>query len=181
MIDNPWECPQCHSWVNGNESHLCIFPKETFPRPPSNEQTLLTELGQVKVELDEVKGWKDIAEEQLRRVVAERDALAVTAERLREELAKWKPLTPEEAQKAFDEAKAEPLSDERIAEILRHATDPAYTMPNSEQAQLAVTAERQAEQIKRLRESLTNCVDFIGHRKNVYIDAAAALLKETAP
>ncbi len=58
--------------------------KETFPRPPSNEQTLLTELGQVKVELDEVKGWKDIAEEQLRRVVAERDALAVTAERLRE-------------------------------------------------------------------------------------------------
>ncbi len=34
---------------------------------------------------------------------------------LEAELAKWKPLTPEEAQKALDEAEAMPISEERTA------------------------------------------------------------------
>ncbi len=181
-------------------------------KPEASVEALLDKIGELKIveaERDALKAklaevQEDLEDEQdsgdsayaadtkriyeIRELTAERDALAVTAEGLREELAKWKPLTPEEAQKAFDEAKAEPLSDERIAEILRHATDPAYTMPNSEQAQLAVTAERQAEQIKRLRESLEWAVDVIEgnlDRKKYFgperVNAARAILKETAP
>ncbi len=70
---------------------------ETFPRPPSNEQTLLTELGQCKAELAEARkdakenwdGWEESMKghgECLRlceQLTAERDALAVTAERQR--------------------------------------------------------------------------------------------------
>lgn len=33
-----------------------------------------------------------------------------------------RPLTPEEAEKAFDEAEAEPMTDERIKELVEYAT-----------------------------------------------------------
>ncbi len=75
MINNTWECPQCHSWINGSESHLCIFPVGTFPRGPSNEQTLLTELGEARRQLaDFEQGWEDVILD-LKATVAERGHL----------------------------------------------------------------------------------------------------------
>jgi hypothetical protein len=58
------------------------------------------------------------------------------------ELRLWKPLTPAEAEAALNEAEAAPVSAERIAEIVRKATDPAERITNSEQAQLAAQAKK---------------------------------------
>ena len=64
---------------------------------------------------------------------------------LEAELAKWKPLTPEEAEKALDGMDAEPLSEERIAAIVKAATDPAYSPTNEERAILTVKRIRELE------------------------------------
>jgi DNA-directed RNA polymerase subunit F len=80
--------------------------------------------------------------DEIARLRAENAALA-------KELQLWKPLTPAEAQAAFDEAEAMPLSDERIDEIVAFATDPAERLPNSQQAQLAA-------KVKRLQKTLQN-------------------------
>ncbi len=106
------ECPRCGFYVSRYEAHTCSGRKpETFPRGPSNEQTLLTELGGVRRELAEEKGrsqqmivtlksWSDQVNDWKARseaakfhidiitagrdaLQAERDALAVTAERYR--------------------------------------------------------------------------------------------------
>lgn len=79
-------------------------------------------------------------QEEYARLEAERD-------RLRDELLLWNPLTPEEAEAALARAEAEPLSEERISEIVARATDPAERLNNSEQSQLVVA-------ITRLREAL---------------------------
>ncbi len=43
------ECSNCGALYPHHTSHTCPYrPAETFPRPPSNEQTLLTELGEAK-------------------------------------------------------------------------------------------------------------------------------------
>ncbi len=88
------ECSNCGALYPHHTSHTCPYrPAETFPRPPSNEQTLLTELGQCKAELAEARkdakenwdGWEESMKghgECLRlceQLTAERDALAVTA------------------------------------------------------------------------------------------------------
>ena len=75
-----------------------------------------------------------IISELLDALAAERDA----REAAEKELAKWKPLTPEEAEKAYAEAEAVPMSEEGIQRIMKVALDPAATVPNSEQSQLAV-------------------------------------------
>lgn len=80
---------------------------------------------------------------------------------LEAELKRWRPLAPADAQRAFDEAEAVPLSDERIAEIVARATDPAELLDNDEQAQLAarlrkVEAERNALRAQ-LPEGMKHC------------------------
>lgn len=55
---------------------------------------------------------------------------------LKAELDKWRPMTNEEAQAAYDAAEAVPISDEEIDRILKFATDPANRCTNSEQAQM---------------------------------------------
>lgn len=81
------------------------------------------------------------------RFVEEIGQLQAENRRLRDELDLWRPLTKEEAQKAYDEAEAVPLSPERIGEIIEKATDPAERLPNSEQAQLVA-------KIRKLRAAL---------------------------
>ena len=75
-------------------------------------------------------------------------------DRLQKELDLWKPLTVEEAQKAYDEAEAIPLSEERINELVRIATDPAVKLPNNEQAQLAVALRKAESERDRLLDCL---------------------------
>lgn len=87
-------------------------------------------------------GW--IVEGHVAELLAEVDAL-------KEELAMWRPLTPDEAAKAFAEAEAVPLSEDRIKEILARATDPAEQIPNSEQAQLVVALGKATAERDRLR------------------------------
>jgi hypothetical protein len=77
----------------------------------------------------------------------ERDAARAEIAELRAELDLWRPLTPEEAERAYAEAEAVPMSEGRIQEILRKAMDPAERLPNNEQVQL--TAE-----VRRLRDAL---------------------------
>lgn len=63
-------------------------------------------------------------------------ALRERVKALEADLKLWKPLTPEEAEKAMAEAEVAPLPPERIAEIVKRATDPAERITNDEQAQL---------------------------------------------
>ncbi len=78
--------------------------------------------------------------------------IAEEANALRDELKLWKPMTPEEADKAFDEAEAVPISDEEVAVIVARVTDPAYCPTEPERVQMAVKIKRQEEEIARLRE-----------------------------
>ena len=73
---------------------------------------------------------------------------------LENELAMWRPLTPEEAQKAYDEAVAEPMSDEEIKRIVKAAMDPAERVPNSEQMQLAVKVRELEARLKTAESDL---------------------------
>ncbi len=57
--------------------------KETFPRAPSNEQTLLTELGEAKRRLAAAQFHIDIVTASRDALQAERDGLAVANERQR--------------------------------------------------------------------------------------------------
>jgi len=80
--------------------------------------------------------------DQMRAVVAELEGERAKVKELQGELQLWKPMTPDEAERALNEAKAVPLSEERISEIVKRATDPAERVTNCEQAQLAVEVER---------------------------------------
>lgn len=70
--------------------------------------------------------------------------------RLKAELDLWRPLTPEEAEKAVAQAQAAPMSDERIAEIVAFATDPAESLNNDEWVQLAAKNRQLRAEIVRL-------------------------------
>lgn len=70
------------------------------------------------------------------------DELKAEMSRIREELALWRPLTPQEAEQAFNEAEATPLSKEQIVEMVKRAMDPAERLNNSEQARLAVRVKK---------------------------------------
>lgn len=157
------ECPMCGFYVSRYGAHTCSGRKpETFPRPPSNEQTLLTELGEVKRQLAVADKMILSSQAEVERSWQERDALAVTAEA------------------ACD--KVTQLSAElKLAKMEASECWDGWKECQAGHKECLAMCIRQAEQIRRLREALTNCVNFIGYRKNVYIDAAAALLKETAP
>lgn len=90
------------------------------------------------------------------------DWLMAERERLQAELDKWRPLTPEEAQKSFDEAEAVPLSPEEIARIVARITDPVEMLDNSERAQLLVAVPRLQAENARLREQLGECWATLG-------------------
>ncbi len=59
------------------------MPTVNFERGPSNEQTLLSELGEAKRQLTVTQQSWERCLDTLQIVVAERDTLAVTAERMR--------------------------------------------------------------------------------------------------
>lgn len=69
---------------------------------------------------------------------------------LRDELDKWRPLAPEEVDKAMDEAEAVPMSEERIKAIVDAALNPAHALTNQEEAQIAVRYQRASDTISRL-------------------------------
>ena len=77
---------------------------------------------------------------------------------LEAELAKWKPLTPEEAQRAYDEAEAVPMSEEQIARIVKKAIDPSEALPNSEQMQLAADNTRLRNDLRLTRDGLVEAL-----------------------
>lgn len=67
-------CERCGERYPWPGSHLCQ-PRETFPRGPSNEQTLITELGEARRQLESSRrGWQGCIDD-LKTTEAERDAL----------------------------------------------------------------------------------------------------------
>ena len=87
----------------------------------------------------------------VQKILADLVAARSEVARLRTELDKWRPLTPAEAEAALDAAEAVPLSEDRIREMVAFATDPANTLPNSDQAQLAATVARLRAELTELR------------------------------
>ncbi len=205
------ECSNCGALYPHHTSHTCPYrPAETFPRGPSNEQTLLTELGQCKAERDAWEGCCDaaIAErdeakrqlaeikeidakmcadystmvEQLAEVSAERDALAdqlkAAQGRITELMSGHDPMT------TCDDCGAIMTPDCECS--VCHAPI-AFPEPDA----LAVTATRQAEQIRRLREALCFALEEwspgyteefnLSDDDKAKLAAARAALKETAP
>jgi hypothetical protein len=79
---------------------------------------------------------REVGEGAEHRVDIERMVAVIAG--LEAELALWKPLTPEEAEKALDEAVAVPLSEDRIRDIFAYATDPANAVDNKSSAAMAV-------------------------------------------
>ena len=64
---------------------------------------------------------------------------------LEAELAKWKPLTNEEAERAYAEAEAVPVSKEEHDRIVKAMLDPTYHPSNTERAVLTVKRVRELE------------------------------------
>ena len=85
-----------------------------------------------------------LAEQQLRKRVQDLEA----------ELKLWKPLTPEEADRAFEEAEAIPISDEEIEALVAKVTDPAYTPTIPESVKLAVRVSQLEAENATLLEQL---------------------------
>lgn len=81
--------------------------------------------------------------------VAERDAEIA---RLRAELALWKPMTPAEAQAAYDKAEAAPWSEEETQRVLDRVLDPAESLNNLEEAQLHVVVKRLRARVGELED-----------------------------
>lgn len=73
---------------------------------------------------------------------------------LETELSKWRPLTPDEAQRAYDEAEAVPMSKDEIDRIFEKALDPAYMPTNQESAQMAYRLARLEAENKQLRQEI---------------------------
>lgn len=113
-------------------------------------------------------GFHELGYDPLERVsnrVRDRDQLAA-------ELALWKPLTPEEAEAELGKARAVPMSEEKIAEIVKRATDPAERISNSEQAQLAA-------EVERLKNQVENHCDRIAKQSDA-LSRSAELSRENA-
>ncbi len=133
------------------------MPTVNFERGPSNEQTLLSELGEARRALEksawnerELEGSLAMARQHIVLLQKERDALAVAAEGLK---------------KAY---RLQRKGMESMAEL---------------QDGLKQEVRTQAEQIKQLRESLEWALDHL----HLFADSnpgyapAVAILKETAP
>lgn len=60
----------------------------------------------------------------------------------------------EEAEAALNEAETVPLSEDRISEIVKFATDPGNKCDNNEQAQLAAAVKRLRERVAALEAAL---------------------------
>lgn len=107
-------------------------------------------------------------------------ALRAENERLKAELSLWKPLSPDEAERALDEAEAVPMSDDAIAEIVKRATDPAEIVTNNEQAQLAIrvrTLEADLAALRLLAGELARALESApkeNERRPVRCEASAA-------
>ncbi len=175
-------CPMCQRSVPADVVHTCpggpvhvghwtvTTPdtKETFPRGPSNEQTLLAELWQVKAERDKLQAFKDWCHSYL-------DTHGVPHH----------PPGPHGA----EGCRIGDRMDWLMAKLANaeQAADHIAAEDRAERDALAVTAERQAEQIKRLRESLEWAFgEVIRDGKSPCLDggkvaAVCAILKETAP
>lgn len=85
------------------------------------------------------------------------EQLAAHCRALLAELRLWRPLSPEEAERALGEAEAAPMSEEEIAAIVQRATDPAERVTNSEQAQMGARVrqlEAENAELRRLAGEL---------------------------
>lgn len=81
--------------------------------------------------------------------------------RLRDELALWKPMTPEEADAALAEIEPIPISDEEIQRIVEYATDPANRPPQTHYTKLTAKVKQLTAQRDRYREMLGNVVKWV--------------------
>lgn len=73
----------------------------------------------------------------------------------KDELKFWKPMTPEEAEAALDAAIPEPISDEKIREIVNHVTDPSYRPTEPEHILMAAKIEQLHWQLAEANNSLS--------------------------
>jgi hypothetical protein len=74
-------------------------------------------------------------------------------ERLKAELAMWKPMTPEEAEAALAAVEAEPLDEEEINAIVEKVTDPAYRPSEPEHVLMAAEIRRLRSQLDKAQRS----------------------------
>lgn len=99
-------------------------------------------------------------------------------EKLEADLKLWRPLTPEEAQKAYDEAEAVPVSEEEIQRIVAFATDPANRCTNNEQMQLAAALKKARKQLfiaHARAEAMESRADEFGAELTKYLEEVGKL------
>ena len=83
--------------------------------------------------------------------------LQARVEELERELKLWRPLTPEEAEQALNDAQAVPISEEVFARILAKATDPAERVTNNEAAQMAARIAELEAALKPFADRSEEC------------------------
>lgn len=66
------------------------------------------------------------------------------------ELKIWKPMTPEEIERELESVTPEPLSEDRINELVAFATDPANRLPEPEYVRMAAEHRRLTAHNSRL-------------------------------
>ncbi len=105
----------------------------------------MSEQEQILFLKDHIKRLGDIIETTSHKYIENKRQLAtVTAERDQAlaELKLWKPMTPEEAEAAFDEAVPMPIPDEKIAEMVARITDPSYRPTQPERVLMAARIQQ---------------------------------------
>lgn len=150
-----WRPP--HVPAPGTDFLMGGFDPELAKEPDSSGHRMVildSPIGDNNVVIDEDRAF--IAAARTGWPAAIRRAHAAEAElvRLREELKLWRPLTPEEAQAAYDETEASPLSEEQIERIMAKALDPAYCLSNPERVALDVRVRQLEKERDRLAARL---------------------------
>lgn len=78
--------------------------------------------------------------------------VAATIAALESELKMWKPMTPEEAEAAYEAAESVPISDDEINAIVSKVTDPLYRPSEPEHVLMAARIRQLESQVKELKQ-----------------------------
>lgn len=112
-----------------------------------------------------IAGYLDCAELEKDDSLTESEKEAIIAEHiapLEAELKLWKPMTPEQAEAAYEAAEAVPISPEEIDRIVSQVTDPTYQPTEPEHVLLAA-------KIRQLEKRSIRCC-FCDHQCESFRD-----------
>lgn len=145
--------------VEGSKYHPtspCDFNRWSNFRPlipASSVAALQAEVAQLKADYEKQRQFICEERDSATATIASRDAEIAA---LKSELAMWKPMTPEEAEAAYEAAEAMPISEEEINAIVAKVTDPTYRPTEPEHVLMVAEIRRLRTRVNELEADRTD-------------------------